>query len=456
MRGGCGGTEARRRRATRRRFGAVVPPCLCALLFCAAPAPAQQPVQPIDRVAAVVGERIILLSEIDEEINQRRGQGLQLPQDSAGIEALRRQVLNELVDDEVLYQRARRDTSINVTDAEVQGAVDQQYRQVRQQFRTDQEFRVALQGAGMGTPEEYRRWLTEKQRRAAYQQRFLQKQQQEGRLRGGSVSEAELRRAFDAAMAQNQRRRPATITYRQVVVAPVATDSARAAARLRAESLQVELTRGADFAAVARRFSDDPASRETGGDLGWFRRGMMVRPFEEVAFALRPNVVSPVVATQYGFHIILVERIQPAEVKARHVLITPVVTEADLAAARARAEQYAAAVRAGASADSIARIHGDSGEPRLVGPADRGQLPPSYVTAFEGVEPGAVVGPFVVNPEMPARTRYVVAQVTDVQPEREFTFEEVRDQLRANLLREKGVRSLLDDLRRRTYVDIRL
>ncbi len=428
-----------------------------ALAVLPARAAAQAPEQMIDRIAAVVGDRIILLSEIDEEINQRRGQGLQVPEDSAAIEALRRQVLDDLIDDEVIYQRARSDTGITVNDQEVLGAVEQQFRQVRGQFRTEAEFRQALLGAGLGTPEEYRRWLTDKQRRAAYQQRYIGKMQQEGKLRAGTVSEADLRRAYDEAMArQGERRRPPTISFTQIVIAPTASAEARREAYRRADSVRVAIERGADFSAMAREFSDDFTTRENGGDLGFFRRGVMVRQFEEVAFAIRPGVVSPVVASPFGYHLIMVDRIQSAEVKARHILFTPAIGPPELAAARALADSLAALIRGGASADSLARVYGDSAEPRQIGPADRTQMDSTYARAMADADSGAVVGPFAMNPEIPTRTRFVVAHVTDVQPERQFSFEEVRDQLRGGLLRERGIRNLILDLRRQTYVDVRL
>jgi len=420
-------------------------------------ASAQQQPQVIDRVAAVVNERIILLSEIDEEINQRRGQGLQVPPDSEGIAELRRQVLNDLIDDEVIYERARADTSITVTDQEVLGAVDEQYRQVRGQFRTEPEFRQALQGAGLGTPEEYRAWLTDKQRRAAYQQRYIGKLQQEGKLRAGTVSEADLRRAYDEALARNpERRRPPTITFNQIVIEPHASDAARRDAYRRADSIRVAIERGADFSDMARRFSDDAATKANGGDLGFFRRGVMVRQFEEVAFALRPGVVSPVVTSPFGYHIIIVDRVQAAEVRARHILLIPAIGPQELAAARALADSVALLVRGGASADSLARLYGDSAEPRQIGPADRTQMDSTYMRAMVDADSGSVVGPFALNADIPGHTRFVVAQVTNVQPERDFNFDEVRDQLRTGLLRERGLRNLVADLRRATYIDIRL
>ncbi len=414
-------------------------------------------VEVIDRVVAVVGERVILLSEIEEIIGQMRAQGAQLPQDSAQLHALRLQTLNQLIDDEVLYQRARQDTSITVTEAEVGTAVEQSMQQVRGQFRTDAEFRTALAGAGYGTPDEYRRFLTDQQRRSAYIQRFVQRQQQDGKLRGGTVPEAELRRAYQQVLAEpNHERRAASITLQQIVVAPQPTDSARTRARVLAESVRVAIDGGADFATMARRFSDDVGTRESGGDLGFFRRGMMVRPFEEIAFRLRPNVVSPVVTTQFGYHLIWVDRVQTAEVKARHILFAPGIRPQDLAAARAQAESLAVLVRGGASADSLARLYGDTAEPRTIGPADRRNLPPVYAQALAQAGAGDVVGPFASDPESPARTRFIVVKVVDVSPERDFTFDEVREQLRGGLTRQQGIRNLVADLRRRTFVDVRM
>lgn len=416
----------------------------------------QQPTETVDRVAAIVGDRVILLSEVDEALQQMRAQGMPVPEDSAGLLAARREFLAQLIDDEVLFQRARQDTTITVTDQEVAQGVEEQVQQVRRQFRTEAEFRTALAGSPYGTIEEYRRFLTEQQRRSAYVTRYVQKQQQSGALRGGSVSDEDLRRNYQEMLAApNHPRRQPSITVRQIVIAPLIRDSSRAVALAQAESVRVELERGADFATMARRFSDD-GSREAGGDLGFFRRGMMVRPFEQMAFSLRPGVVSPVVTTQFGYHIIQVDRIQGAEVKARHILFSPDVLPADLAAARARADSLATLVRAGASADSLARVYGDTSEPRSLGPLDRSRLPPVYGEALAEATVGSVVGPVAAEPATPERTRFLVLQVADLQPERDYTFEEAKEELRTRLLRQQGIQNLVNDLRRRMYVDVRL
>ncbi len=423
-------------------------------------AEAQEPARTtelIDRVVAVVGNTPILMSEVNERLQQARAQGMRIPEDSAAVLTLQRQFLQQLVDDEVLYQQARRDTTITVSESEIQGAVDEQFRGVRGQFRTDAEFTAALQGAGLGTVEEYRRYLGDQSRRENYRSRYVQKMRGDGKLRPGTLSDAEMREFFTIASRSNQLDSlPPTITFRQIIVTPRASDAARAEAIRLADSVRTALEHGANFAETARRFSDDPGSKENGGDLGFFRRGTMVRQFEEVAFNLRPGIISPLVRTDYGYHIILVERVQTGEIKARHILFTPRVTAVEQAAARAIADSLAVLLHAGASFDSLARIYSDSNEPRVVGPTNRDSMPAGYAGALAQVTKDQVVGPAPLAADPPERTRWMLARITDVQAKRLPTFEDVRDQVRQRLIEQKGLKNLLDDLKRQTYVDMRL
>jgi parvulin-like peptidyl-prolyl isomerase len=100
------------------------------------------------------------------------------------------------------------------------------------------------------------------------------------------------------------------------------------AARAKAEGLLARARAGEDFTKLANEFTEDPSGKGTGGDLGWFGHGAMVKPFEDAAFALKPGELSGIVETQFGYHIIKVEeRRAPGaggadeQLHARHILI---------------------------------------------------------------------------------------------------------------------------------------
>ena len=98
---------------------------------------------------------------------------------------------------------------------------------------------------------------------------------------------------------------------------------ADAAAKAKAESILAQIKAGADFATMAKEYSQDTTAAN-GGDLGFFGRGQMVKPFEDAAFALQPGQVSGVVKTQYGYHIIKVIAVNGDQVHAAHILIKTV------------------------------------------------------------------------------------------------------------------------------------
>src|SRR5688572_20246524 len=290
-----------------------------------------------DGIVAVVGTHAILWTDVLEVIGQERSRGAQLPNDSLGAVAFAKNILNGLIDEEVLLQRAAGDTSIVVADADVQETVTRQVQQIRSQFPSDQEFLRQLRQAGFGSQDEYRKWMTDEARRSELQRRVVQKYQAEGKMIKVAVSDLDVNEAYEKNKA-NFPKRPPAVSFRQVVVPTTSSRQALDRARAKADSLLAEIRRGADFAQVARRESMDSASREQGGDLGWNRRGELVPEFEQMMFAVAPGQVSPVVLTQYGYHIIKVDRAKPSEVKASHILIKPVYDGADTVRARARAD----------------------------------------------------------------------------------------------------------------------
>ena len=126
-----------------------------------------------------------------------------------------------------------------------------------------------------------------------------------------AVSDDEVRRFYEtnhARYAQDEQRRASHI----LIAVDAGADAAqKQAARARAEQLLRQVRRNpAQFAEVARKNSQDPGSAVQGGDLGWFRRGAMVKPFDDAVFGMKPGEISDLVETQYGYHIIRLDGVK--------------------------------------------------------------------------------------------------------------------------------------------------
>lgn len=407
---------------------------------------------PVDRVVAVVGDQPLLWSDVLTFINQQRAAGVTVPPDSAGQAAFARDALNQLIDEEILVQKAH-EMKVDVTEGEVNRSVDDQIKRVHDQFKTEEEYKTELKNAGFGTPEEYRRTLYTQFYRRALQQRVFPDLQKTAHAK--NVSDAEVEEAFqkNKDLLKNQ---PATVTFRQIVVAPKPTADQKKRALVKAESLLVEVRKGGDFEQIAKRESMDPGSKPTGGDLGWNRRGAMVPQFERVMFALNPGQVSPVVETPFGYHIIRVDRVQAGEVHAHHILIAPEIDSADIRTARVEADSVAKAWRAGASFDSlVAKYHDPAEEKGILQPFVRDSLPASYNAALLGKKPGDVTDPFELSGQRGA-AKFAVIQLVTLNEAGQFVESEVRERIRQQLMAERATRQLLDDLRKHTFVAIRL
>jgi peptidyl-prolyl cis-trans isomerase SurA len=408
----------------------------------------------VDRIVAVVGNQPILGSQVEEQfftvLSGQNAPQLATAADSAN---LRRRILADMIDEELLVQEALRDTAIKVTEQEVNEAVNQRLTSLRGQFTSEVDYRRELQNAGFQTPDEFRRYLADQHRRRFLRTRLVERLKAMEVVREVSPTEREMREFFESNRGE-MGQRPAAISFRQIVVAPQAAPEAKQRAYALADSIARALREGGDFATAARRFSQDSGSAVQGGDLGWQRRGAFERPFDEVVFRLRPGVISDPVETVFGYHVIQVERVQPTEVQARHILIIPETTPADVDTARARADSVAAWAKTGMSFDSLQQRYHDPAEEREAINVPLEALPATYTQSVAQADSGAVIGPFPL-PGPGGRVKFAILKVTERRDAGTPTFTDVKEQLRTHLAESLAMERYVERLRASTYVDIR-
>ena len=411
---------------------------------------------PVDRIAAVVGKQAIMQSQVEEQFHQLLPTmpPSAAPKNAADSAKMRKQVLSDLVDDELLVQEAARDTSIKVTDKEVIDAVAAAIKNIRSRYTTEPEFMAELHKAGFTSLDEYRRFLAEQSRRDMQKDRLKQILKEKGKLKPVSPSEQEMKDFFEDQQGQFGSR-PATVSFRQVVIAPRPTDAAKSRALALADSILIELRKGADFAVAAKRFSSDPGSRDRGGELGWARRGLFVPEFDRVAFSLKIGVISEPVETPFGYHLIQVMRTQPGEIQVRHILIAAEVTASDVDSAEVHARQVYAAAQGGASFDSLQREWHDATEEREASAVPLDKLPDVYKRGILGADTTlTVLPPFPLESPGGAK-KFAIVMVTERRGDGEITYQDVRDRVRQILSEDLAMQRYLAQLRRATYVEVR-
>jgi peptidyl-prolyl cis-trans isomerase SurA len=433
-----------------------------ACLLAAAPAVAQTPDTPpqtpgepelIGYIVAVVGDSIITNFDMQEALLAWQSEsGQPPPSDPTQRTALARQLLDSRIDQLLLLQAAVRDTTVRVAEEQVLAQVEQRIEGLRQQLGGQAQFESALAQSRL-TEASYREMLIGQYRRETLINTFMQRQL--GTRKPPAVAEEEIRTFFDENRAQIGEL-PASITLQQVVIPVAPSDSVLQRTRALADSLLLRARDGEDFAALARQYSADEGSAELGGDVGWFRPGTMVPAFEQAAYSLmRPGDISPPVRSQYGWHVIKLERVRGPERQARHILIKPEITEADIARTRALADSIAGLIREGADIESLAQQFGDENAPVRYGPVPRDSLQGAYAENLRDVQEDQVVGPFLLEDAGGPVPNWVVGKVEDLAEARPATVDDYRLVIQQRIARQKLIEEILQELRRRTHIEIR-
>ncbi|MBI3975861.1 MAG: peptidylprolyl isomerase [Armatimonadetes bacterium] len=261
-------------------------------------------------VAATVNEEPILWSEVDAEVARAAAQfNVNLTGEDGDKQRaeLARLVLDQLIDQRLILQAARK-RGVQISETQVAAEIDR----IKKNFGSDEEFQLALSQRNL-TMDDVRRLL-----RVNLTVRALLPL-----VTKVEVPEAEVRKAFDQRRAQFDQPEQARVSH---ILIRVEDPKQEERARQTIVLIQGKLAKGEKFADLARQYSQDPGSKDKGGDLGFFGRGAMVPEFEKVAFSLQPGQVSGPVKTQFGYHLILLHEKKPAR-KATFAEVAPQIRD---------------------------------------------------------------------------------------------------------------------------------
>jgi peptidyl-prolyl cis-trans isomerase SurA len=418
---------------------------ICFWYLGCAPTNAQQV---LDRIVAVVGDQIVLESELDMQLQIYVNQMGISPRSEKERAELKKQLLDRMINDKLLLLAAKKDTTIEVTSREVDEAVKEQIRRVKSDF-SEEEFEAQLKAEGL-TESELRKKYREQIKNQMMIDRLVST-----KLSKVSVSTREVKEFYEA-YRDSIPDQPQSVKLSHILLEIKPSEKTLDSLIAKAEEVRRLAVQGDDFAELAKSYSNDPTAQQ-GGDLGYFGRGDMIPEFEQIAFNLEPGQVSEVVKTEFGYHIIKVEEKKEDQVRARHILFLVRPSRADTQRVSNLADSLYQQLLEGADFTQLAKDFSADEESKKMGgelgwyPID--QMTPEFKEGIKDLQIGDI------SPPLKSEFGIHILKVLDKKEQRKLTLEEDWDTIK-DMVRRKKTNEMVEEwaekLREDTYVEIRL
>jgi peptidyl-prolyl cis-trans isomerase SurA len=397
----------------------------------------------------VVGNQIILESELKAQLALYATQfGVDLKDDQKRNE-LEKELLEQMINDNLLLIQAQKDTTIEVTSKEVESAVEEQLKKVKSQFSSEEAFQDQLKAERL-TENELKKKYKEQIKKQMLIDRLTSK-----RLSKVSVSTKEVKDFYET-YKDSIPDQPESMKLSHILLEIKAGQNTLDALKKKAEMVLDLAKRGEDFTILAEKYSDDPSGKN-GGDLGFFKKGDMIEKFEKVAFALNPGEISDLVETEFGYHVIKVEEKKDDQIHARHILILVRPSKEDTLRVQSFADTLYDKLLKGADFGELAKEYSADEESRKMG-GELGWYPVAEMTPEfkEGVK-DLKVGE--ISEPIQSQFGIHILKVLDTKEQRKLTLEDDWDTIKDMARRKKTnqeVTKWVEKMRQETYVEIRL
>ncbi len=401
----------------------------------------------IDQILAIVNDKIILLSEVDETVNMYFAQAKKEPSQEEKQEA-RQKYRDQMVENILLVESAKTQ-GIVIQSAEVNQSLEESIGRIRENFPSQEAFESELAKEGL-TIADLRRRYAEDIRNQLMINRLV-----DDKIRSQvEVSAHEIRQMYTEKQAELPQM-PEQVTVSHILIPIEVTGNADEKAQEKARMIRQKLMDGADFSETAKTFSQGPGA-ENGGDLGYFGVGDMLPEFEKAVLTMKVGEISQPVNTSLGYHLIKVNDKKDDKIAAAHILIKIGQDEADSLRALQTAKDVLAKFKSGAVFSDLAKQYSVDENTRNEGGAlgkfSLSELVPPYNDAVKTLQIGEVSEPVLGD------FGYHLIRVDAREAPRPYSFNDVRPQLEDMVRQSKmAVRyeSFIEDLKKQNYIELR-
>jgi peptidyl-prolyl cis-trans isomerase SurA len=391
-------------------------------------------------VSAVIGEYVVLDSDIDKSYIELQQQGISID----GV--TRCQLLGKLMEDKLYAHHAKQD-SLVVSDAEITQRIEQQMQYIIGEFGGDEE-KVA-KFYKKNSIDELRQELF-----ATNKTLMLAGEMQRKVVEEVEVTPEEVREFFFAIPEEDRPFFSAEVEVAQIVVEPIITEKAKQDVINRLNEYRRDIVEnGASFASKAVLYSKD-ATRSKGGLIeGVKKNSPMAKEFKDTAFSLLEGEVSEPFETEFGWHLLTVDRVRGQELDVRHIIVFPDVSQKVIDEARTKIDTLRAAIIDGRmNFADVARLYSDEKETRnnggqLVNPVsfdtrfDLTKMEPTLSAQVYNLKAGEVSKVFT-DRDRTGRSKFKIVTVTKKYAEHPADFTKDYEKIKDLALKQKQIRTI--------------
>lgn len=427
-----------------------------ALLSVCAVAQAQKYQGVVDKSVAVVGNEMISLSDLESQVQMMRAQGY------GSDRNIRCELLESMMESKLYLMQARID-SLSVDSEMVSAELSQRLDQVRSALGGDEEVEAYFNKPLYKLRQEWQQQIE--------QQSLTQKEQQEIAQGIAEITPYDVKQYLDTADVSSLPQVPTKYQMSQICIYPD-REAAALAVKERLLSIRERIINGEKFATLARLYSEDTQSARKGGELGMVSKSIFWPAFSDAAMALKPGVISQIVETPDGYHLIEVLEKKGDMFNARHILIRPQYTVEDQEKAFTRLDSIRTAIVKDSvmtfalaarfySEDPATRINGGLMADPNTGSSyfDIDELKPQDYEAIKDLKPGEVSEPVASldNEGRNGNVVYKIIRLDKIVPAHTANFENDYTELLAQVRNRRQMDALnkfIDDKIASTYIVI--